>query len=89
MFEWDENKRQQCLEERGLDFSQSAALFDGRASLTIEAATQTEIRFLTTGQLWDGKFYTVVWTQRGEARRIISFRRARLDEERAHHARYC
>jgi uncharacterized DUF497 family protein len=32
----------------------------------------------------DGKSYTVVWTWRDDARRIISFRRARHGEERAY-----
>lgn len=88
MFEWDENKRRNCLETRGLDFTQSVALFDGRPSVTFPAQTESEARFLTTRQLWDGKFYTVVLTQRGDARRIISFGRAHDDEERAHHARF-
>lgn len=84
MFEWDEAKRRSTLEERGLDFVEARPLFDGRAIVQAPARTATEARALTTGQLDDGKLYTVVWTWRGEARRIISFRRARDDEARRH-----
>ncbi|TNC44242.1 BrnT family toxin [Rubellimicrobium rubrum] len=82
MFEWDEAKRERTLSERGLDFADARALFDGRPVLHVPARTETEARTLTVGQLGDGKFYTVVWTWRGEVRRIISFRRARDEEER-------
>ncbi|MDP9354285.1 MAG: BrnT family toxin [Chloroflexota bacterium] len=38
---------------------------------------------MTTGEL-DGRFSTVVWTWRGEVIRLISARRARDAEQRAH-----
>lgn len=88
MFEWDESKRLKCLDSRELDFINAVALFDGRPVVTILAKTETEVRWVTWGRLADEKLYTVVWTQRGDARRIISFRRARIDEERAYHTRY-
>ena len=82
MFEWDETKREWTLKDRGLDFADARPLFDGRPVVEFPAKTPTEARTLTIGQIGDGKFYTVVWTWRGEARRIISFRRARDEEER-------
>lgn len=82
MFEWDEAKREWTLADRGLDFADARPLFDGRPVVEFPAKTPTEARTLTVGQLGDGKFYTVVWTWRGPARRIISFRRARDEEER-------
>jgi len=84
MFEWNEAKRERTLADRGLDFADARPLFDGRPVVSFPAATQTEARTLTIGRLEDGRFYTVVWTWRGEAQRIISFRRARDDEERRH-----
>ena len=86
MFEWDEAKRERTLAERELDFLDAVRLFDGRPVIDVAARTETEARTLTTGRLDDGKFYTVVWTWRGEAGRMTSFRRARDDEERRHHA---
>ncbi len=77
MFEWDEAKRERTIAERELDFLDAVRLFDGRPVIDVAARTETEARTLTTGQLDDGKFYTVVWTWRGEARRIISFEAGR------------
>ena len=76
------------LQRRELDFAVATFLFDGRPNVTMAARSEIEARFLTTGMLGEGKFYTVVWTQRGEAKRFISFRRAHNDEERAYHARH-
>jgi uncharacterized DUF497 family protein len=84
MFEWDEAKRQATIKARGLDFIDAELLFDGRPVFTLTSDRRPEIRFLSVGILDDGKFHTVVWTSRGEAKRIISFRRARVDEERAY-----
>lgn len=86
MFEWDDAKRQQTIERRGLDFIAATLIFDGRPVVTALAANFVEPRFVTTAILNDGKYYTVIWTWRGEAHRIISFRRARHGEERAHRA---
>ena len=84
MFEWDEGKRALTLEKHALDFQDAWRRFDGRPVISIPARTETETRFLTVGKLREDKFYTVIWTQRGEARRIISFRRSRHGEERQH-----
>lgn len=88
MFEWDEFKRQRTLLARGLDFRDATAVFDGRPNVTLGARSLGEVRFLTVGLLDDGKFHTVIWTQREEAVRIITLRRSRNDEERAYHARH-
>jgi uncharacterized DUF497 family protein len=81
MFEWDEAKRLRTLAVRGIDFVDARFAFDGRAALEMQAWRLNEERFLTVAAI-DGKMYTVVWTWRGEKRRIISFRRARDAEER-------
>jgi uncharacterized protein len=78
-FEWDEAKRLWTLRQRGLDFIDAGLLLDGRAALHLTAATHNEQRFLTVA-LMEGKFYTVVWTWRGDNRRFISMRRSRRGE---------
>jgi uncharacterized DUF497 family protein len=83
MFEWDEDKRSKNLAKHGLDFVAVWFDFDGRATITAPSARCVEARYVTTA-LIDGKFYTVIWTWRDGARRIISFRRARHGEERAY-----
>jgi uncharacterized protein (DUF4415 family) len=71
-FEWDEAKRALNLEKHGLDFRDARKLFDGRAVISVPARTASEARFLTIGKLCGDRFYTVVWAQRGDARRIIT-----------------
>jgi uncharacterized protein len=86
-FEWDENKRLTNLAKHKLDFVVAWLLFDGRAALTGPSKYPDETRFVTTAMIGE-RFYSAVWTWRGEARRIISFRRARDAEERAYRQAY-
>jgi len=81
MFEWNEGKRESNLIKHKLDFVDACQLFDGRIVINLPARSDVEQRVLTVG-LIGSKFYTVVWTQRGMARRIISFRRSRDEEKR-------
>jgi uncharacterized DUF497 family protein len=80
-FEWDENKRAINLAERGLDLIDATPLFDGRPVFTYPSPRHGEERFVTVG-LSANRFFAVVWTERVEAIRLISFRRARDAEER-------
>ncbi len=83
MFEWDEKKRLTTLRERHLDFGDAYRVFDGRPVIHVRARRNQEERFVSTAEI-NGKFYTVVWTWRGNNQRIMSFRRARNAEERAY-----
>jgi uncharacterized protein len=83
MFEWDEAKRSSNIEKLGLDFIRARMAFDGRPAVDVPATLGEELRTLTIAIL-DGKFVTVVWTWRGNYRRIISFRRSRYAEEKAY-----
>ncbi|WP_076792854.1 BrnT family toxin [Chlorobium sp. KB01] len=87
MFEWDEEKRLRNLEKHKLDFIAARLLFDGRKTITAQSVHSAEARYITTAII-DGKFYTVVWTWREERSRIISFRRARHEEERSYRQIY-
>ena len=87
MFEWDENKRAKTLKERGLDFRDDRLIFDGRSVVHIPAFKNEEARFVSVAMIGP-KFFSVVWTWRGEWRRIISFRRARDGEEKAYRQIY-
>ncbi|MGD0075922.1 MAG: BrnT family toxin [Candidatus Binataceae bacterium] len=80
-FEWDEKKRAINLAEHGLDLIDATTLFDGRPVFTYPSPRHGEERFVTVGQLTN-RFFAVVWTERVEAIRLISFRRARDAEER-------
>jgi len=74
--EFDPDKRVKTLAERGLDFAHVAEIFSG-AHLTREDTREdyVEQRFQTAGWL-GARIVIVVWTPRGEARRIISMRKA-------------
>ncbi len=82
-FEWDEDKRQANVEKHGLDFIRVTQVFDGRPRMDSASPRAGEHRVQTTAQL-EGRFVTVVWTEREEGVRIISARRARDGEERAY-----
>jgi uncharacterized DUF497 family protein len=86
-FEWDEAKRRGNLAKHGVDFVDAQALFDGRPVLTVLSPRSGEERSATTGEI-DGRFYTVISTQRGKRIRIISARRARDGEQRAYRSLY-
>ena len=80
-FEWDEKKRAINLADHGLDLIEATKLFDGRPVFTYPSPLHGEERFVTVGLLTN-RFFAVVWTERVEAIRLISFRRARDAEER-------
>ncbi|MFO1360033.1 BrnT family toxin [Plasticicumulans sp.] len=83
--EFDPGKRDKPLVERGLDFARADEVFAGR-HFTAEDAREdySEPRYITVGKL-DDRMVVMVWTPRGEARRIISLRKAN-DREQARHA---
>ena len=74
--EFDADKREKTLVERGLDFARASEVFSG-VTVTAEDARfdYGELRFATIGVL-DGRMVVMVWTPRGESRRIISMRKA-------------
>jgi len=86
-FEWDESKRETNLAKHGLDLSRADMLFDGRPVFTYASQRGGEPRFVTTGWI-DDMFVTAIWTERGEAVRLISLRRARDGEKRTYRARH-
>jgi uncharacterized DUF497 family protein len=81
-FEWDERKRQANLVKHGLDFRRAVQVFD-RPSFTYPSPRQDEERWVTVGEA-HGRLVAVVWTWRSGAIRVISIRRARREERRAH-----
>ena len=78
--EFDTEKRNKTLLERGLDFSRAGEVFAG-VTATREDARQNygETRLITIGCL-DTRSVVLVWTLRGAVRRIISMRYAHESE---------
>jgi uncharacterized DUF497 family protein len=84
-FEWDKTKRDSNLTKHGVDFPFAEMLFDGRPVITAPSRRAAEERYITTGKI-DGRFFTAIWTWRGDVVRLISVRRARDEEEKRHRA---
>lgn len=86
-FEWDDDKHRSNLAKHGVDFVDVQVLFDGRPLFTERNRRFGEERSVSTGII-DDRFYTVVWTERGNDIRVIYARRARHGEQRAYRAVY-
>ena len=73
---YDPAKRANILEERGLDFEDGPQVFCG-PTVTAQDLRRDygEERFITFGVL-HGREVVLVWTTRGDTRRIISMRYA-------------
>lgn len=72
---YDPAKRDRTLAERGLDFDDAAKLFAG-ASVTVadDRRDYGETRCQTVGFL-NERLVMIVWTDRSDARHIISMRK--------------
>jgi uncharacterized protein len=79
---FDPAKREWTLEHRGLDFTDAEMVFAG-PKFTVEdnGRDYGETRYLTFGRLED-RLVVIVWTLRGEARHVISTRKANEREQR-------
>jgi hypothetical protein len=79
---FDPAKRDWTLARRGLDFASAALVFGGD---TLDAdddrADYGERRVISVGRL-SGRMVIVVWTPRGEARHVISMRKANERERK-------
>ncbi len=80
-FEYDQNKSLSNLQKHGIDFEKAKELFHSDVAVADGHSVKDEIRLAAVGKI-DGKFYTVVYTYRQSAVRIISARRSRKNEEK-------
>lgn len=78
--EWDENKRRGNVAKHGIDFADALAVFsDPRCRIYGPRAGYKEARFVAVGSMTN-RIIAVVFTERGDAVRIISARAARRNE---------
>jgi uncharacterized DUF497 family protein len=79
---FDPIKRARTLAERGLDFADAGLVFAGMTRTEPDTRNDYgEDRYITAGYLRDRRV-VLVWTPRGNTRRIISMRYAHASEER-------
>ncbi|MCA3019758.1 MAG: BrnT family toxin [bacterium] len=79
-FEFDTAKSEANRLKHGIDFVEAQALWDDPMLLEIPAKTDDEPRYLVIGLIND-KHWSAVVTYRGANIRLISVRRARLEEQ--------
>jgi len=78
---WDPEKRDRTLAERELDFEDAVHVFAGTTIDFIDDRHDYgEERWITFGRL-KGRLVALVWTSRGNARHIISMRKANDREQ--------
>ena len=77
---FDPAKRDLTLLYRGLDFTSAAEVFAGRhVTAPDDRKDYGESRFITAGTV-GGRVVVIVWTPRGDSRRVISMRYAHAKE---------
>ena len=67
------------LEKHGIDFDVAQELWNDPNGVEIQAYSETEPRFIFVGQI-KRKYWSAVFTYRGENIRLISVRRSRVRE---------
>ncbi len=88
LFEWDDNKEKINIAKHGIDFSTAAHVFrdENRIEFFDEAHSEYEDRYITIGQINGiAIIVTVVYTERENAIRLISARKATNHERRMYY----
>lgn len=79
---FDPTKRRSTLEARGLDLARADEVFAGKtATVEDDRENYGETRYITAGFL-DDRLVVMVWTPRGDNKRIISMRHCHDKEEK-------
>ncbi len=82
MITFDPAKREWTLQQRGIDFADAVAVFNGpTVTQEDDRFDYGEVRYVTAGFLRE-RMVIVVWTPREEARHIISMRFCHEREEK-------
>lgn len=85
MFEWDEKKSENNLSARGFNFAFAALIFDGPTlEMDDNRTSYNERRIQAIGRVGNEMLF-VVYTWRGDVRRIVSARKANRRERNAYH----
>lgn len=78
IYEWNAAKRTSNLAKHAVDFAEVENL-DWDTALTIPHRRRGEVRHLTYAPVGD-RLHALVWMERGDRIRVISFRRANARE---------
>jgi uncharacterized protein len=83
-FEWDDVKAEANVSKHGITFEAACSAFGDEHGYVQEADSMGEQRFKLVAMA-DNRLLVVIYTQRGEAIRIISARHAEPFERRRYH----
>lgn len=75
-FVWDPGKDAANRSKHGIGFTEARRLWQDSGLIVLPSRFPDEKRFLAIGQI-GGKHWTAIFTERGEAVRLISVRRSR------------
>jgi uncharacterized DUF497 family protein len=83
-FEWDPKKALSNVRKHDVPFEEAATVFDHPEFITVmdEAHSVDEERYITIGLSASGHLLVVAHTERGDATRIVSARKATRNEEK-------
>ena len=71
-FEWDEQKRQEVIDERGVDILYAARIFKNPVLVKPDIRNEYgESRFEALGHV-DNEFFVLIYTMRGKMIRLIT-----------------
>lgn len=79
-FDWDEDKRRTNIRDHGIDFADCPEVFEGYTATIEDKRHYGEQRFKTLGLL-HGRLISIIHTEREEAIRFISARKASTNEQ--------
>lgn len=86
VFEWDEDKNEANLEKHGISFEEACAIFEGPVLSLEDDGHHSEVRERSYGLIGGCVVVCVVHTDRGDATRIISARKATKKERKLFYA---
>lgn len=85
-FEWDERKRRSNVAKHRVDFADMPPLFESPfLEFPDEQQDQDELRMIAIGAI-DTRAFVIVYTWRGQSRRLISARKANKHERETYFA---
>jgi uncharacterized DUF497 family protein len=81
VFVWDEAKRESNLRKHGLDFRDAHLVYENPDKCTYDSSREGERRWMDIAfAVVKGRLLTLVYTERGDDVRVISFRPASREE---------
>jgi len=84
-FEWDDGKAAANITKHGVAFEYAVRVFLDPDMVAFDASrsAEGETRYKAVGKI-EARLFVLVYTDRGEARRVISARRANTKEQKAY-----